>query len=246
MKNIIGMLLVSIFVTLAQANKNTELQTGLAVIHSSKVYKGTSSKTHTIPLVIARYNDFYIEGLAIGYKLFNDKSFTTSLELSSDFLGYRNSDNTYLSTLEDKKSTLNAVLKSEYSVLNDLKLIGKFHYDISNKYNSYSAEVGVEYMLFQKQNHTLVSNLAIEYMDKKKSNYYYGVAPHEVNADIYSYEANKAFNSTFGLKYIYNYSDRWSFFGDMQRTFLDNSISNSPIVTTDHKHTFLIGVLYAW
>ena len=39
-------------------------------------------------------------------------------------------------------------------------------------------------------------------MDKKKSNYYYGVAPHEVNPDIYSYEANKAFNSTFGLKYI--------------------------------------------
>ena len=69
---------------------------------------------------------------------------------------------------------------------------------------------------------------------------------HEANTDIYSYEASKVFNSTFGLEYIYNYSDSWSFFGDMQKTFLDNSISNSPIVTTDHRHTFLIGVLYAW
>lgn len=228
------------------ANETRSFQTGLGIVHTSKIYKGTSSKTKTLPLVIADYKDFYIKGLAIGYAMYKKRSFTSSLELSSDFLGYKNSDSIYLHTLIDKKPNINAVLKNQYTLLKDMKLIGNLHYDISNKHNSYSIELGIDYMLFQNRKHTIASSLLLEYMDKEKTDYYYGVLATQTNPYIYPYTAQEAINTTIGIQYSYRYDTNYSIISHLKTTFLDNSISDSPIVDTKYQHSFLIGVLYAW
>lgn len=246
MKKTLLLLVATGFLALLHADESNEIQIGLGVLHSSKLYKGTSSENQTIPLIIASYNDFYVEGLAVGYEFLKVGDFTSSLELTSDFLGYESSDSIYHSTLKDKESTLNAVLKNEYAFSEDFKLIGELHYDISNIHDSYSAEIVGEYTLFQNQNHTITSIVALEYMDKKKSNYYYGVQPSETNSYIHPYETEAALNSTLGLNYIYSFSSSWSFYGDVQTTFLDSTISKSPIVDRKYQNDFLVGVLYAW
>ncbi|PLY14213.1 MAG: hypothetical protein C0628_04475 [Sulfurimonas sp.] len=219
---------------------------GVVLSHNTTIYKGTSSKEQIVPLIFANYKDFYIEGLSLGYKLFEGDYIKTSVELSSDFLGYKHSDSIYLSTLEDKKSTLNAILKNELQIFQDLKLIGKLSYDISNKHNDYSFEFGTEYLIFQKNNHAIVTSFLVEYINNKKSNYYYGVNLNEINPYINAYSASYAYNTVLGVKYSYLYDTKWIFFSDIKTTLLDNSISNSPIVDSKYQHNFLLGVLYVW
>jgi outer membrane protein len=244
-KIFVGLVFGSI-ITVSNAQENIPTKTALAFNHSTHLYKGTSSKNKVVPLIFFNYKDFYIDGLALGYKLLAYKNLETSFELSSDFLGYENSDSIYLSTLSDKKSTLNVVLKNEYLISQNIKLISKLHYDVSNKHKSYSFDIGTQYNILQQNNHNLTSSISFEYMNQKKSDYYYGVSSTQTNQYLYPYKAKYALNTTIGLKYLYTYNAKWSYFSDFKTTFFDSTITNSPIVEKNYQNNLTLGVLYVW
>ena len=74
------------------------------------------------------------------------------------------------------------------------------------------------------------------------ADYYYGVRSQEVTASRPAYSPNDAFNPVAGFDFYVGLSEDWLLISRMRLSFLDDEISDSPIVEDDMTQTYLIGV----
>ncbi len=87
---------------------------------------------------------------------------------------------------------------------------------------------------------------SITYYSKQVTNYYYGVAEHEVTADRSFYQPNNAFKATAEIYAQYPLSLNWSFNVGLTQTYYSNVIGRSPLVDKQHISQFMLGVIYVF
>jgi outer membrane protein len=82
------------------------------------------------------------------------------------------------------------------------------------------------------------------YQSSDYSQYYYGVLDSEETSSRAAYDAGGASNLALKFKWGYSLSDRWLLTGRVGLEYLDDEISNSPIVARDKIWTGSLGLAY--
>jgi outer membrane protein len=76
--------------------------------------------------------------------------------------------------------------------------------------------------------------------------YYYGVRPGEATAERPAFDGDAATNRFVGLASRYRLTKRLGLFALVRHTWLDDTITASPIVDTDNDYSGVLAVTYAF
>lgn len=86
--------------------------------------------------------------------------------------------------------------------------------------------------------------LGVEWKSGDLVSYFYGVRPEEAFPGRAAYTAGSGANTFVRLSARHAFNDHWQAVGMLEREFLSNAISASPIVSEDTVDTFFLGLFY--
>ncbi len=107
--------------------------------------------------------------------------------------------------------------------------------EVTGRHDGYEVRAALAAPLLRSKG-SLVGSAGLTWKSREVVHYYYGVDE--------LYEAGSAFNPFVKLRYALPLSERWTLNAFAHYEHLDNSISNSPIVTENHVTTFFAGVVF--
>lgn len=240
------MLVLSVLLThLCAANDETSLQLGIGVTTSSSPYKGISNVTMPLPDIELLYNSAFIEGINLGYNVYDTKTLQIGGILLPTLMGYKSKDSDFLAGMENRNISLEGGLRLKYNFENSF-LSSTISRDISDTTEGYTFNTAYNYTLFETVNSGLSLYAGVEYLSDKKSNYYYGVKEKEATHNRPSYHADGALNPYIGLTQIFAFSETWSIVANVEYKRLDSTIYKSPIVDDRYQIAGYLAVMYSF
>ncbi len=90
----------------------------------------------------------------------------------------------------------------------------------------------------------LIPGVTLIYQNQEYTNYYFGISPAESLPTRPEYQAGDAFNTELNVRWGYAVTDKWLLSGSFGIEFLDEQISNSPIVDKDSLWSVNVGLAY--
>lgn len=117
--------------------------------------------------------------------------------------------------------------------------------DVSNvhKGNAFRVEIQKDFSI---ANITLSSAVSVIHKDKQLIDYYYSFDERDTDFPNEFYFAGSATNFLFQLNAAYPLSANFAVVAAYNKTWLDDTITNSPIVIRDHMSASFLGVKYAF
>jgi len=220
---------------------------GPGVLYIQNPYKGVDADIYPVPLFIFRGERLSVFGPRATYSLFGEKDrwgvealFRLRLE------GYEDDDSRYLRGMDDRDGSLELGLRYIHDL--DFAVVStEFSHDILGEHDGYE----LRFTLNRTFNNVLdIESLrltpiaGVNWRSGDLNDYYYGVRSSEAVPGRRAYEADGAPGFLTALQADYKLSDRWSLFGLVSFEWLDNEITNSPIVNRDYISNVLLGALY--
>ena len=120
-----------------------------------------------------------------------------------------------------------------------------FH-DINNVYNGLNGQIELtRVMRIEPLPNTLKSlSVGTNINSKNLVDYYYGISQtSETSVDL-NYQGKLSINPYFRLVLTHQFSERWRAKLNIKRIFLDDAMTNSPLVKDDYINTIFAGVSY--
>ena len=218
-------------------------QIGLGVATSTSPYKGISNVTIPLPDIELTYESLFIEGITVGYNVYDTKTLQIGAVLLPSLLGYKSNDSDSLKGMKNRNMSLEGGLRLKYNFENSY-ITSTISRDISDTTDGYSFNTAYNYTLFETENAGLSVYAGFEYLSDKKSNYYYGVKASEATLARPYYHADGALNTYIGLTQIFAFSQTWSIIANVEYTRFDNTIYKSPIVDDHYQLAGYLSLLY--
>lgn len=117
--------------------------------------------------------------------------------------------------------------------------------DVSGEYNGIRVRSVYSYpMTFD--NFSITPYAGLFYSDSDRANYYYGVSASNVNTVRPKYQLDATVSYSIGYDSFYKLGDNWLFFHSSGFKVLDEKISKSPLVVSDHPYFVSSGLLYVF
>lgn len=238
-------LLLSILLTHIYATDDTSVQVGVGVSTSTSPYKGVSSVTMPLPDIELTYKSAFIEGINMGYNVYDTKTLQVGVILLPVLAGYKGKDSNDLKGMDNRNMSLEGGLRMKYNFENSF-LSGTVSRDVSGTTDGYTVNAAYNYILFETRNSGLSLYAGAEYLSDKKSNYYYGVKDKEATFARPSYHADGALNPFIGLTQIFAFSETWSIIANVEYKRFDSTIYKSPIVDDHYQVAGYLSIMYTF
>lgn len=243
MAGVIGGLLASTS-AVAEDDEDGFFALGLGVGYGSSIYVGGDDEATLLPVVLAQYGRFYIDGESIGVELyeFNDVYFYGSLGLDRWSDDRDDSDR-----LKDMRSLdtaamlrLGAAWETSWGEL-----------DFSVAQDVANAHDGTEVALsFAKEyrfgNWSIEPYVETAWVSDKVADYYFGVTATDARANRRQYTADSAWLYGLGVFAEYPLGDTASLFSGVGMEFYSSDITDSPIVDEKKSFEAFMGVAYSF
>ena len=252
MKNKLLPLLLATAMPACYAAEKDEWQfkAGLAVASYQEIWRDTDNGLSLVPILSAEYGRWSIgQDALVAYQVLDDEglNFTVGLDYRSD--GY-DADG-----LISRNTSDNQVFNGYKSPDGDLVLdvSGQWQYvrfglqqDISDHSGALTADLGVEVPLYQSEQLKLVSSAGLQWLSEDYVNYNYGIAGSQVDNSVgrVAYAGDAAVNYHLGLAAVMPINKHWQAMAVASYDWLDDSISDSPLVGRDKVASAMIGVVY--
>lgn len=243
MKNKLILVLSALLTQVYATSDDLSLQLGVGVSSTTSPYKGISNVTLPLPDIELSYKSAFIEGINMGYNVYDTKTVQIGVILLPTLLGYKSKDSDFLSGMENRNISLEGGLRLKYN-FDDSFLTSTISNDISSTTDGYTLNAAYNYTLFETVNSGLSLYAGVEYLSDKKSNYYYGVKEKEATQNRPSYHADGALNPYVGLTQIFAFSQTWSIVANVEYKRFDSAIYNSPIVDEHSQIAAYVAVMY--
>ena len=227
------------------ASDDLSLQVGVGVSTSTSPYKGISSVTIPLPDIELSYKSAFIEGINLGYNVYDTQTLQIGVIVLPTLLGYKSKDSDSLTGMENRDMSLEGGLRLNYNFEQSF-LTSTISQDISGTTDGYTFNATYNYTLCETRNSALSLYAGAEYLSDKKSDYYYGVKAKEATLSRKSYHANGALNPFIGLTQIFAFSEKWSIIANVEYKHFDSSIYKSPIVDDHYQVTGYLAVMYSF
>jgi outer membrane protein len=117
------------------------------------------------------------------------------------------------------------------------------YWEMPNKHDGLTSELEFSYPINFKRGF-LVPNVALIYRDEDYTDYYFSVSEEESTPTRPVYEAGASTAISAGFSIGYELSPKWLLKASLDVTFLDSSVSDSPIVDRDQTWAASVGLAY--
>ena len=221
-----------------------QLELGLAVSANTRFYRSVGEKYYLFPLVMAEYGRFYLQGTQGGYHFYQgEQGQQWSLEVNRTFDGYSGGDGDYLAGMAERKPTWEAGLAYQVLLVGG-EIKGKLMQDIGNRHKGVSARLEFERPAYTDDRQMLSWYAGVEYWDRKKTDYYFGVATHEVRGDRVAYKASASHNFFVGLNALRQLSPSFTLFFNTAYLRGGSALDASPLIERENQWLAYSGVFY--
>jgi outer membrane scaffolding protein for murein synthesis (MipA/OmpV family) len=211
---------------------------------AQRPFIGVDDQSTSLPYIKYRYQDFYIEGINIGYNL--QKSERSSIELLATprFYEVKQSfaDNGELNGIEETKPTYLAGASGQYS-LGPVTLTMQLLADVIES-DGYEFILSASKTFKPSADVTLAPSMGVTYQDSELVDHFYGVQANEIAVGRPLYEADASLNPHLSVTAIWQASKHIQLLGQVKYEKLGDGITDSPIVDEDSIFTSVIGAVY--
>ena len=249
-KSILAMLIATNFCSVSAfaegdlRNNHEGVSAGPGVVVSDTPYKGTGTKTHIFPFVIYQGRHIYLRGPRLGYRLYDKNKLSIDALANWRFDSYEEDDSRDLIGMNDRDMTmeLGAALSfkdgfgiTRLSFLNDI--LGKHDGQLLSL--SYGK-------IFRKDKFTFTPFIGLKWQSKNYVGYYYGVSSKESLPSRPTYHPSDALNPFASLGITYKLNEHWNIYSGLKYEWLNNEISDSPIVDKNYQTSLMLGLMYSF
>jgi outer membrane protein len=225
------------------ANEPTIYLGGGAVV-STRSYIGVDPRVYPVPLFAYEGKRLYLRGVVGGYRLLMGEGWSVGPVVQPRFDGYDQEDSSALKGMDERHWSLDAGVAASW-----LTKIGLFGLsavtDALGKHKGQELEFSYT-ILFNLAGFDFIPSAGIRWKSQDLVDYYYGVQPSEVRPGRPAYEGQDALDPFARLAVRRKLTDRWSLLAAVQYEWLDDAITDSPIVDANYDASFLVGALYSW
>lgn len=208
-------------------------------------YRDTRLAGSTLPLLGYEGERFYLRGVSGGVHLFRTEWFEFNAQLSylPQHFYADNSDDWRMRRLDDRYSSLLAGLNAR--IVTPVGLVGlTASTDVLGYSNGVIAD-GNYSLPFQLGPLSLVPTVGLQWTDANYNDYYYGIGRDEARASGFSaYEPDSCVSPYAGLTARMRFTEHVSGFASARALFLNQEITDSPMVDSGEKYTLSLGVMY--
>lgn len=221
---------------------------GGGAIISSKPYEGMDAKVYPVPLFAYEGKRLYFRGLTGGYWLFTWNGVSMGPVLQPRFDGYDEEDSSALRGMDDRDWSVDG--GAGVSWLTDVGLFGlAFVTDLLGRHNGQELEFSYT-VRFKWADFDFIPSAGMRWKSENLVDYYYGVQADEVRFNPaparLAYDGDDAVDPYIRMAVRRKLLPRWSLLAAAQYEWLDDAITDSPIVDEGYEASFLLGLLYTW
>jgi len=206
-----------------------ENSVGIGVIYSKNIYIQNEDKKMVLPMVYYENDDLYIKGIEFGYKI----SPLFSLVVEPSF------HSASITALPTQKDTILGGVKFEQR-FGKYKMSSKLVRDMGNIHDGVIGKVQFSKAIVAFPT-IIIPSFGLEYESKKVTKYLYGVP---LNTPYEKYTPKESVSVTAGLMGIYNINNTYALNLMVNKKFLSDEITNSPIVNSSNKTLYLLSGVY--
>jgi len=217
---------------------------GAGALVTTKPYVGVDPRIYPVPLFAYEGKRLYLRGVVGGYRLLMDGGWSIGPVVQPRFEGYDQDDSSALDGMRDRDWSVDAGLGVSW-----LTKVGLFDLsgvtDILDRHRGQEVELTYTIM-FQYAGFDLIPSAGMRWKSGNLVDYYYGVRPSEARPGRPAFEGDAALDPFLRLAVRRKLSERWSLLAAAQYEWLDEEITDSPIVDAGYDASFIIGMLYSW
>ncbi|MBN0989565.1 MipA/OmpV family protein [Amphritea pacifica] len=241
-----GMLMGLSSCLLAEDNVDgkSQVQVGLVASVNSSFYRGADNDLFVLPLVIAEYGRFYLNGVDAGYRFYQrEDGQRFAIEVGRTFDGYESGDSSFLSGMAERKAVWEARIVYE-ALVGGGRLKGKLMQDISDRHGGFSARLNYEHLFWQNETTMVTWVTGGEYWDSAKTDYYFGVRDSETRLNRQAYSASENLSLFVGSNVIKKLSPNVSLVLSAEYRMAGDAVDESPIVADGDQWSAYGGIFY--
>jgi len=227
-----------------QDKDDPKVYLGGGAMVTSRPYAGVDTRVYPVPLFVYEGKRLYLRGLFAGYRLLMADGWSVGPIVQPRFEGYEEDDSFALKGMDDRPWSLDAGIGISW--LTKIGLLGMSGVtDTLGRHNGQELEFSYT-ILFKLGGFDLIPSAGMRWKSHDLVDYYYGVRSEEARAGRPAYEGEDAFDPFMRLAVRRKLTERWSLVAAAQHEWLDDEISDSPIVDRDYDVSFIVGMLYSW
>jgi outer membrane protein len=231
------------------ADQKQKVTLGFGPYIQSEPYKGTSSLILPSPVIFFDNGIVYARWSRFGIYFLGEKkedyAWGFSVTAQPHTLGYKASDSSYLTGMDERKSTFEGGLAFSASYHKTKYIEVMLLADMLHTYKAWigRVEMGDEYKL---GDFTFYPSLILLYQPRKFIDYYYGVKDSEATT------TRPAYNPGSGLEYgaqtyiKYPFTKKLSALINLRYDILANSAQNSPLTDKSYIYSGLASLIYTF
>lgn len=233
-------------ITSTQSQNGTSNSFGIGYTKSvaKRPFVGVHDQSASLPYFSYKLKQFYIEGLDIGYKLHDSKTFTTSLLTSPRFYEVKSSfarggeltgiDETTPSYFGGISTQLQTTIATyTLQILRDL---------VESEGNEYVIQASKTFR--PRKGLSLTPSIGLTYQDKNLVSYFYGVQSNEVIAGRPQYDGNSSLNYNATMNASWYFTKHIELLAQFKYEVLGDGIADSPIVDEEAVSFITLGAVY--
>lgn len=217
---------------------------GLGVIYKNPLYRGDDSSVLPVPLIMLEKGQFFIKGRVAGYRLYQDERFAFDVIGQWRFDGYDEEDSDYLEGMDDREMTIDggaAVTIFDGWGRTTVSMVS----DLLSKHSG--QEISAAYSkTWRFDKWSVTPSAGVSFYTGSLGDYYYGVQPDEAVAGRGAHDVGDSVNPFAGLSVTYSFNEKWSALTSVRYTWLDDEITDSPIVEDHYDLLLITGMLYTF
>jgi len=211
---------------------------GIAVYVYKSPYRGESIRVGGAPVIYWKKDRFFVRGSYAGVIVAHNDELELNVHLAPRLMGYDASETGYLNGMEDREWSLDIGTELAWQIpkLDGASLSLSFVNDILGESDGREVTLSFSKMFDFKP------GISIEWQSEETIDHYYGVRGSEATAARPSYSPDDAMNYSVNLDFYMGLSKDWLLVSSLKFNFLDDEISDSPIVDEDYTIMGLLGI----
>ncbi|HKL78163.1 MAG TPA: MipA/OmpV family protein [Gammaproteobacteria bacterium] len=224
--------------------KRPKVVLGAGAVAAPSPYKGVSSHVTPVPFINLQRERFFLRGVQAGWRLWQTNGASLAAVAQPQFQGYEPGDSPALAGMDRRRWSVDGGLQLT-ARRGDLRLSLQALHDLLGRHNGLLASAGVSYELGDPRR-TVAPGVGLEWEGPDYVAYYYGVRPAEGRPGRPAYDGRGALNPYIGVQARYGFGGHWGLFAYLRHRWLDDAITDSPIVAGDTVYSGVVAVTYSF
>ncbi len=220
------------------------LSVGGGIGESNPGYSGLHRQFTPFPLLTYRYGNLFFSGLALGYELEDQKSYSIALVAAPQPMRFNGSRDPQLAGMKKRQWSidggLSMTMRRTWGALN-LRLT----HDLLHRSDDTVVSLDYAFSIPVPKGHVVIA-MGTSWENANFTSYYYGVSPLESTPTRPAYDPGSALNPSVSLRYGVGLTEHWRMGVGATYTRFAGTIRNSPIIDQSGSTSYRLDFIYAF